>query len=100
MADMTIDELIGMVRERMDSGSVFNATAKVVFDDGSILYIAGNSNSVSNQDGPADVTLYMSLATLNKLHRKETNATTAVMTGKIRIEGNLMLAMQLDKLLS
>jgi len=51
-------------------------------------------------DIAADVTLRVSLATLNKLYRKETNAMTAVMMGKIKIEGNMMLAMQLEKVLS
>jgi len=67
-----------------------------------VIHIDGKSspNAVTNNDDPADVTLKMSLATLNKLYRKETNATTAVMMGKIKIDGNIMLAMQLDKVLS
>jgi putative sterol carrier protein len=41
----------------------------------------------------------MSLDTLNKLYRRELNPAVAAMTGKIKIEGNLMMAMKLDSLL-
>jgi len=78
------------------------ANAKIVFDEGGLIHLAAASSPVvvTHDDQPADVTLRMSLATLNKLYRKETNAMTSVMMGKIKIEGNMMLAMQLEKILS
>ncbi len=100
MADLTIEELTGLVREKLTAGSGPNGTVKVAFDEGGFILISGGTGTVSNTDGPADLVLRMSLATLNKLHRRELNATSAVMSGKIKIEGNLMLAMQLDKILS
>ncbi|MEY3282273.1 MAG: SCP2 sterol-binding domain-containing protein [Acidobacteriota bacterium] len=102
MADLTVDQLTGMIREKLATVSGFNASARLVFDEGGSIFISGKTTPgvVSNEELPADVTLRLSLATLNKLYRRETNATTAVMSGKIKIEGNLMAAMQLDKILS
>ena len=102
MSDLTVDQLTGMIREKLATVSGFNASARLIFDDGGTIFISGKTTPgvVSNEDLPADVTLRLSLATLNKLYRRETNATTAVMSGKIKIEGNLMAAMQLDKILS
>ncbi|MFM8394921.1 MAG: SCP2 sterol-binding domain-containing protein [Acidobacteriota bacterium] len=102
MSDLTVDQLTGMIREKLATVSGFNASARLIFDDGGTIFISGKTTPgvVSNEDLPADVTLRLSLATLNKLYRRETNATTAVMSGKIKIEGNLMAAMQLDKILT
>jgi len=102
MADLSIEELTGLVREKLAAGNGLNGTVKVAFDEGGQLLIAGRPapGVVTNEDGPADLVLRLSLATLNKLHRRELSATSAVMAGKIKIEGNLMLAMQLDKILS
>ncbi len=102
MSDLTVDQLTVMIREKLATVSAFSASARLVFDEGGSIFISGKSTPglVSNDELPAEVTLRLSLETLNKLYRRETNATTAVMSGKIKIEGNLMAAMQLDKILS
>ena len=102
MADLTIDELTGLIREKLAAGSSFSTDALLVFDEGEFIYISGKTSPpiVTNTDTPAEVTLRMSLATLNKLYRRETSATSAVMSGRIKIEGNLMAAMQLDRILA
>ncbi|MEY4168910.1 MAG: hypothetical protein RIR52_2734 [Acidobacteriota bacterium] len=102
MADLTIDELTRMIREKLAAGTQFSTDARLIFDEGGVIYISGKASPaiVSNTDTPAEVTLRMSLVTLNKLYRQETSATSAVMSGKIKIEGNLMAAMQLDRILS
>ena len=56
-------------------------------------------NSVTNEDAPADVTLRMSLATLNRIYRRELHPAMAAMTGKIKIEGDLNQALKLEAVL-
>jgi putative sterol carrier protein len=99
--DLTIEEFTTGMRERLGENSGLDATIKFVFKDGGIIFIDGKSipNNVTNDDSPADVTLKMSVETLNKLRRKETNAMMAVMVGKIKVEGNVMAAMKLDQIL-
>jgi putative sterol carrier protein len=99
--DFTIEEFTSGMRERVGNNSGLDATIKFVFTDGGIIYIDGKSipNNVTNNDDPADVVLRMSIATLNKLRRKELNPMMAAMVGQIKVEGNVMAAMKLDKVL-
>lgn len=99
--DFTIEELTVGMRERLGENSGLDATIKFVFNDGGIIFIDGKSkpNNVTNDDSPADVTLKMSIDTLNKLRRKEVNPMMAAMVGQIKVEGNVMVAMKLDQIL-
>jgi putative sterol carrier protein len=100
--DFTVAEFTEGLRERLENKPPLNTTIKFLFDEGGIVYIDGKSSpaSVSNDDQPSIVTLKMSLVTLNKLHRKETNGMTAYMMGKIKVEGDMLAAMKLDQLLA
>jgi putative sterol carrier protein len=99
--DLTVDQLTAGMRDRLGENSNLDATIKFVFNDGGIIFVDGKSipHAVTNDDKPADVTLKMSIETMNKLRRKELNAMMATMTGQIKIEGNIMAAMRLDQVL-
>ena len=62
----------------------------VAVDDGKV--------SVSEGAGEADCTLSASEDTLIKIAKGEANATTAYMTGKLKIKGDMGAAMKLQKL--
>src|SRR5262245_7691693 len=99
--DFTVADFTEGFRERLGEKGNLNNTIKFVFDEGGIIFIDGKStpNAVSNDDNAADVTLKLSLETLNKLRRKETNGMTAFMSGKIKLEGDMMVAMKLDQIM-
>jgi len=99
--DLSVVEFTEGIRERVGENSGLDAVIKFAFDEGGVIFIDGKSvpNVVSNEDLPADVTLKMTLDTMNKLYRKETNGMTAFMSGKIKLEGNMMAAMKLDQIL-
>jgi len=99
--ELTVEDFTSGIRERVAVATGLDATFKFVYQEGGVIHIDGKSDphAVSNEDLPADVTLKMSIATMNKLHRREINPTVAVMTGAIKLEGNMMLAMKLDKIL-
>lgn len=99
--DLTVAEFTEGFRDRLSEKASINNTIKFVFYEGGIIFIDGKStpNAVSNDDNPADVTLKMSIETLNKLRRKEMNGMTAFMSGKIKLEGDMMAAMKLDQIL-
>lgn len=98
--DLTVEEFTEGFRRRIADRTI-GTNIKFVFDEGGMIFIDGRSTpgAVSNDDSPADVTLKMSLATLNKLHRKEINGMTAFMSGKVKLEGDMLAAMKLDQIL-
>jgi putative sterol carrier protein len=99
--DLGVDEFTQGIRERIGENSGLDTVIKFAFDEGGVIYIDGKSvpNVVSNEDLPADVTLKMSLDTMNKLYRKETNGMMAFMSGKIKLDGDMMAAMKVDQIL-
>ncbi len=100
--DFTVDQFAAGVRYKLGGNSGLDATIKFVFDCGSVVYLDGKSspNVVHHNDDPADVTLRLSIETVNKLYRQELNPMMAVMSGKIKIEGNAMAAMKLGQVFS
>ena len=58
----------------------------------------GSKNRVTADDVNADCTVIMQKETYIKLDRKELNYVVAAMTGKIKIHGNIGVAVKLRKL--
>jgi len=99
--DLGVAEFTEGIRQRVGENSNLGASIKFAFDEGGVIFIDGKSVPpvVTNEDSPADVTLKMSLNTMNKLYRKETNGMMAFMSGQIKLEGDMMAAMKLDQIL-
>lgn len=75
---------------------------KIKFDFGSdgCLYVDGtNGNQISNHDLPADCTITIALEDFKDLIKGTLNPMAAFMGGKIRIDGDMGVAMQLQNLL-
>ena len=74
----------------------------IKFDlDGNIVYIdgTGDANVVSEEDKDADCLIQTSMETLMKLQSGKLNPMMAVMGGKVKIKGDMGLAMKLQSLL-
>jgi putative sterol carrier protein len=67
-----------------------SGTWKVDIDDGKV--------SVTEGAGDADVTIRTSTETFTALAAGEQNPTTAYMTGKLKVEGDMGAALKLQKL--
>lgn len=57
------------------------------------------NGTVAKGDGESDVTMKMNDADFVDLFQGKLNSTAAFMQGKLQIEGNMMKAMQLEKLM-
>ncbi len=73
----------------------FNLDGQNIFVDGT-----GDSNEVSQDDKDADTVITTSIETLEKLRNGDLNPMMAVMGGKVKIKGDMGLAMKLQSLLS
>jgi putative sterol carrier protein len=68
-------------------------------DEGQWLVTVADGNlSVAEGGGEADATITASGETFDKIVAGDQNATTAYMTGKLKIKGDLGAAMKLQKL--
>lgn len=57
-------------------------------------------NVVDNADRPADCTLKQTIEDFAAMNDGSLNATVAVITGRLKIEGDMSIAMRLDSALS
>jgi len=72
----------------------FDLEGQPVFIDGT-----GNENLVTEQDGEAKCTISVSMENMGKMMRGELNPMMAAMTGKMKIKGDMGLAMKLQALI-
>ena len=63
-----------------------------------LVTVADGSLTVAEGGGDADATITASAETFDKIVAGEQNPTTAYMTGKLKIKGDLGAAMKLQKL--
>ena len=75
----------------------FDGTAKFVIEDEGAVYI--DANGARAADDEADVTLTASRETFEGLLSGDVNPTMAFMTGKLKIDGSMGLAMKLAAVL-
>jgi len=73
---------------------------KFVLDDNPIMIDGtGEENIVTTEDGEADCTISTSMENLIKLKNGDLNPMMAVMSGKVKVSGDMGLAMKLQSLL-
>ena len=75
---------------------------KVKFDFGSDgkLFIDGGASEVSNEDKDSDATIQVSLDDFKSLASGNLDPMQAVMTGKLKVMGDMGVAMKLQSLLA
>ena len=97
---MTLAALTEAVRARIAAAEPLNARVK--FDlgaDGLIVVDAtGREPRAGNADAPADTTLTMSAEVLRRLLDGTLDPTLAYMTGKLKVEGSMGVALKLTSM--
>jgi putative sterol carrier protein len=97
---MTLQELTEQIRNKVTQADDINATVKITTDQG-VVYIDGKQSPVlvSNEDKPADCDLQISVDNLVKMGNGDLNPMMAVMTKKLKIEGNMGIAMKMGSIM-
>jgi putative sterol carrier protein len=101
--DMTLDEITSQIRARVaGNGGVKGKIVKFQFgDDGAIRIDAtGEAVTVDNDDSAADCTVKISKSDFLDMAAGKLNPTAGFMSGKIKIDGDMGLAMQLGAILN
>ncbi len=97
---MELSTIVAYLEQRAKSNSPIEGSIKFVLDTG-VVYIDGTGaeNMVSTEDKDADTTITTTIANLEKMRSGDLNPMMAVMTGKVKIKGDMGLAMKLQSLL-
>lgn len=92
-----LQEVLSELKPRLDEAS-FDGTAKLAIpDEGAIVF---TSDSAEISDADTDVTMSADADTVRAIFNKELDPTAAFMSGKLTIDGDMGLAMQLAQVLS
>jgi len=100
--DARVQKIISEMGDRLGSNSGLGGTLKFDFGDPGSVFIDGKSlpNSVADGAGrSADCTITVSLETFEKMVKGELDGTSAFMQGKLRVAGDMGLAMKLGPIL-
>jgi putative sterol carrier protein len=95
---MTYDEILN----RFSSASVTVPGKKVKFDfgDSGKIFLDGTANKVSSEDAAADTTIKVKLEDFVAMAQGQLDPTAAFMQGKLRVEGDMGVAMQLQSVMA
>ena len=95
MSDI-VNEAVVVLNEKL-AGSDFDGTAKFDIEgEGTVMM---DENGARAADEEADVTLSADAETFQSILEGDTNPTSAFMTGKLKIDGDMGLAMKLAAVL-
>jgi putative sterol carrier protein len=95
----SLDEVTARVRKAVGANSGLDARIKFKFDEGEFLFIDGKSvpNKVDNSDSESNILITVSRENFVKIIDKQLKPQIALMTGRMRLRGDIRIAMRLDK---
>jgi len=93
---MGVEAVADKIRSRVEATG-FDGSVK--FDTGGDGVIVIDGNTVSTTDAPADCTIRLSLDDLASMISGDLSPTTAFMTGKLKVEGDMSIAMALSQII-
>ncbi len=94
----TLDEITARLREAVAAQPVPGKSVTIDLKGEGYLHIDGAS--VTNDNAPADCTVIVSKDDLEAMTKGELDPTTAFMTGKLKITGDMSVAMSLQPILA
>ena len=96
MSDI-VNEAVTALNEKL-AASDFDGTAKFDIEGEGAVMIDANGARAGDEE--ADVTLSADAETFQSILEGETNSTAAFMTGKLKVDGDMGMAMKLASVLS
>lgn len=95
---MTKSEMVTKLRDK--GAWLPGKTIKLDFGSDGVVLIDGVAGEISEVDAPADTSVRIDWADLQALEQRTLDPMTALMQGKLRIEGDMSNAMQLQSVIS
>jgi len=92
-----IEKAVAAIAEKLDGG--FDGTAKFVLEGEGAVIVDGDGVRAGALDEDTDVTLTASTETFQGIIEGDVNPTMAFMSGKLKIDGSMSMAMKLASVL-
>jgi putative sterol carrier protein len=92
-----VDAAVRALNDRMNGQGLPGTVKFVIVGEGTVLI---DEDGASAADGPADCTMTASTDTFRGILEGDINPTMAFMTGRLKIDGDMGLAMKLGTLLA
>lgn len=94
---MSVQELTTLLKSRADEAPIMDLSIKLNLKGEGFVHVnsKGEKNVVTNEDLPADCTVTVSPKNFQKLIKGDLNPMMAVMMGKLKIDGDMSVAMKL-----
>ena len=98
---MSLETVTDKIKERVGDDAGLGATLKFNLGDAGVVFIDGKStpNTVSNDNKDADCTVGVTLEDFKAMLAGDLAPTTAFMSGKLKVEGDMGVAMKLQSLM-
>jgi putative sterol carrier protein len=99
---MSLEEITTGMRDRVASnGGIAGKVVTFDFGDDGAVRIDGAATpaTVSNDNGPADCKVKVSMADFMEIASGKQNPQMAFMMGKLKVDGDMSIALQLGKIL-
>ncbi|MAN46419.1 MAG: SCP2 sterol-binding domain-containing protein [Alphaproteobacteria bacterium] len=96
---MDLAELTAKADSAVEPGGDFTKKVKFDFGDEGKLFIDGAAGKADNSDGDADATIKVNWDDFVKISQGAMDPTMAFMQGKLKVEGDMSVAMQLQSLM-
>jgi putative sterol carrier protein len=94
----TLEEITDQLKLAVGADSGLGKSIKFDLKGPGVIYI--NGGTVSNEDLPADCTVIVSKEDFENLAKGQLDPTMAFMTGKLKVNGDMSVAMKLQPLLA
>ena len=95
---MNKSEMAAALNER--SAWLPGKRVKLDFGDQGVIMLDGVGNSATEEDGPADTTIKVAWEDWEQMRDGKLDGMTAFMQGKLKVEGDMSNAMQLQGVLA
>lgn len=98
---MSLEQITEQMRSRVGEGAGLNKTVKFDFGDDGVVRVDDSTKPavVDNQDLPADCTVRVSMPDFIDIAQGKQNPQMAFMMGKLKVDGDMSVAMQLGRIL-
>ncbi|MEA3539860.1 MAG: SCP2 sterol-binding domain-containing protein [Pseudomonadota bacterium] len=98
---MSLAEITDTMRSRVGAGAGLGKSVKFDFGDDGVVRIDDSASPavVDNADVPVDCTVKVSMSDFLDIADGKTNPQMAFMMGKLKVDGDMSVALQLGKVL-